>query len=284
MSAAEPRRRPVPGAGTGLRCDGVRFGHAPGAVPLLRGLTFSLRPGELVALLGPNGSGKSTLCLLLAGVMAPQVGSVTLDGRPVAACHATDIQLVQQSLDDQVVAPTVQEDAAFGPESLGLDAREVGRRVESALARVGLPGYGDRTVETLSGGELARLAVAGALAAGPRYLILDEPTAHLDPPTADRLLSVLRRLAGSGLGVLLVTHRPEEGRHADRVAVLRDGAIVREGPPAEVLYDAALLAGCGLRMPPAADLVRQLRSRGVMVPGAPLSPEELAEALCRCYA
>lgn len=262
MSAAERAGAPK----RALRCEGVRFAYPGAAEPLLRDLTFSLRPGELVALLGANGSGKSTLCLLLAGLLPPQAGAVTLDGRQaqpgLGGWDPDDVQLVQQSLDDQVVAPTVWEDATFGPACLGLPAPEAGRRAARALARAGLPGYGERAVETLSGGELARAAAAGALAVAPRYLLLDEPTAHLDPDSAARLVSLLRDLAAAGLGVLLVTHRPEEARRADRAAVLHQGRVAVCGPPHAVLGDADLLARCGLR-PPVPPLPR---------PGAGLRP------------
>ena len=267
-----------------LSCRGVRFAYAGAAAPLLADLDFDLRPGELVALLGANGSGKSTLCLLLAGLLTPQAGLVTLDGRPPAAWGPAGVQVVQQSLDDQVVAPTVREDAAFGPSCLELPADERARRTAGALAQTRLQGYEDRAVETLSGGELARAALAGALAVRPRYLLLDEPTAHLDPPSADRLAALLQGLARRGTGVLLVTHRAEEARFADRVAVLDGGRVVREGTPADVLYDVALLERCGLRPPAVVALALRLREQGTPVPGAPLSPEELAEALCRCCA
>jgi energy-coupling factor transporter ATP-binding protein EcfA2 len=256
----------------------VRYPGAVGAA--LAGASIAIAPGEMVALAGENGCGKSTLCHVLAGALAPDGGTITLDGTALEGPAPARTQLLQQAVEDQVVAPVVRDDVAFGAECLGLPPAEVNTRVREALAAVGLAGFERREVTTLSGGELARLALAGALAVRPAYLIGDEPTAQLDPASADRFIALLRARAQAGAGVLLVTHRIEEARHADRLVLMRAGRIVAEGVPRTLLYDEEALRACGLETPPVVRLVRAWQGAGRMIEGSPLDAVELAEAAC----
>jgi energy-coupling factor transport system ATP-binding protein len=254
----------------------VRFNDARSAA--LDDISLVLNPGEFVALAGANGSGKSTLLRTLAGALTPDHGRILLDARDLIAPAPAAIQFVQQNVEDHIVAPVVRDDVAFGPECLGLADDEVARRVAEALATIGLQGFEDRAVETLSGGELTRLALAGALAMRPSYLLVDEPTAHLDPLSANRIVDLLRRLADGGMGVLLVSHRLEEARGACRLLLMHDGRLVAEGSPRELLYDRARLGDAGLAPPPIVDLVEDWRAAGRSVTGAPLDLDELLAA------
>ncbi|MEX2598638.1 MAG: ATP-binding cassette domain-containing protein [Dehalococcoidia bacterium] len=220
--------------------------HPGAAYPVLSNVSLGLERGETVAILGANGSGKSTLCFVLAGALAPDSGAVSSEGRSPAEWAFREVQLVQQSADDQIVAPLVFDDIAFGVRNLGLDEDAVEARVTESLRAVGMDGFSNAAVSQLSGGERCRLALAGALAVAPDFLILDETTAHLDQTTASDLLSLVRRKVDAGMGALFVTHRLREAEHADRVLVLHEGAIVCEGIAGEVLGDHGLLVQYGL--------------------------------------
>lgn len=263
----------------GLRCQGVTFAHPDASEPVLRSVTLEVRPGELVALLGGNGSGKTTLCLLLAGLIEADEGLVTLDGRAPNDWRIEDLQMVQQSASDQIVAAEVGEDAGFGVRNAGQGEDVVARRVGEVLQRVGLADRADDAVEHLSGGETERLALGGAMAVAPAYLLADEPTAHLDPVASGQVCAHLRDHAGSGAGVLMVTHRAEEAFFADRVVVLSQGQVVHQGPPTEVLYETDRLRAWDLAIPPLVTLVSELRALGVPVSGDPPSLAALLETL-----
>ncbi len=261
-----------------LEAQSLTVRYPDQAQPAVDDVSLSLQPGELIAIAGANGCGKSTLCRTLAGAVSPDAGAVLVDGTRLRAPRPTTIQFVQQSIEDHIVAPVVRDDVAFGPECLGLPDAEVAARVAAALATVGLEGFEEREVATLSGGELARLALAGALAMQPRYLLLDEPTAHLDPRSADDLVALVRGTADEGAGVLFVSHRLEETRHADRLILMASGRIVADGTPRELLYRPGLLETVGLARPPVITLVERWRADGPHVEGAPLSIDEFLAA------
>lgn len=263
----------------GLSVRGLSVRYSAASSAAIDSVDLELRPGEMLAVLGGNGSGKSTLVLATAGALARVSGHVVLDGREMTGPAPAAIQVLCQSLEDQVVAPVVRDDVAFAPQVMGLPPDEVDRRTRSALTAVGLEGYDPRDVQTLSGGELARLALAGALAAGARYLLADEVTAHLDPSSADDILRLLRSVCESGVGVLLITHRLEEARYAERALMLHQGRARRVGAPRELLYDEELLSACGLKPPPIVSVARARGGRSVME-RAPLSVDELVEAMC----
>ena len=252
----------------------------------LQGVSLDVCPGETVAVLGANGSGKSTLAQLANGLLLPETGTVTVDGFDTAdGAHTRRIRervsIVLQHPDDQIVATAVEDDVAFGPENLGLERAEIRRRVDEALAAVGLTGLERREPHLLSGGQKQRLAIAGALAMQPEYLVLDEPTSMLDPEGRRDVAAVIERLGCLGKGILLVTHDLAEAVRADRVVVLDHGAIVYSGGAAQLTECAELLSACGLEIPPFALLTARLRELGVsFAPGLP-DPEGLADSLCR---
>jgi energy-coupling factor transport system ATP-binding protein len=271
-----------------IRFESVSYsypGH-PGSVPALRDVTLEIDERELVAVLGANGSGKSTLALLANGLLAPSSGFVSVDGIDTRdEARAFDIRarvgLVLQNPDNQIVATTVEEDVAFGPENLGMPRGEIRARVDRAVAAVGLEGLERREPHLLSGGQKQRLAIAGVLALDPRYLILDEPASMLDAVGRREFKAVLGRLRSEGRGIVLITHDLAAVAGADRVVVLVEGAIVFDGGLGELLRQPLQLSGWGLSLPPVAVLAEELRSRGVPVPVDAITPGAVAEALWR---
>lgn len=237
---------------------------------------FEVAPGELVAVAGANGSGKSTLARLLAGLIRPTEGQVSVDGGRLEEAPGA-VGLVFQDPDAGLVAATVEEDVAFGPENLALPGPELARRVGEALDRLGLSGHSRREPALLSGGEKQRVAIAGALALRPRYLVLDEATAMLDREGRDSLLAVLEDLRGE-IGIVLITHQLSESLRADRLVVLSGGAPVAAGRPGEILAGGAGIREWGLVPPAFLELAWRLG-----VSPAPASPEDLAESLAGRY-
>ncbi len=220
--------------------------HAFDGVPVLSELSLSIDDGEFVVLAGANGSGKTTLLRHCNGLVTPEEGTVLVDGTPVEADligARSSVGMVFQHPRDQFVAATIGEDVAFGPENLGLDRAEIDRRVEGSLEAVNLAGRGDDRIDHLSGGEQARVAIAGALAMDPSHLVLDEPFTGLDEPARRSVLSRLESLAADGTGVVLATHdlRDVLGL-ADRVIAMADGRVVLDEPPAQALEGLADLA------------------------------------------
>jgi len=250
----------------------------------LADVTLSLSPGETVAVLGRNGSGKSTLAKLSDALLLPGTGQVLVDGMDTRDQAKTwDIRarvgIVFQNPDNQIVGTSVEEDAAFGPENLGLPREEIRRRVDEALAAVGLAGMERREPHTLSEGQKQRLAVAGVLALRPAYIVADEPTALLDHDSRAAVVGILVEQARRGVGVLHVTHDPAEALAADRVVVLERGQLAFEGTPEALFADDALLATLGLQPPPLVRLAAALRLRGAAVPVVPSDVESLVAAL-----
>ncbi|SDF28122.1 energy-coupling factor ABC transporter ATP-binding protein [Halorientalis regularis] len=206
-----------------------------GDTRVLDGLDLTIEDGEFVLLVGPNGAGKTTLVRQFNGLEDPDSGTVLVDGRPVhedLVAARTAVGMVFQDPRDQFVAATVRADVAFGPENLGLAHDEIDRRVEGALETVGMAGRGDERIDRLSGGEQARVAIAGALAMAPDHLVLDEPLASLDLPARRAVCDHLERLHDDGTGVVLVTHDLRDVSDlADRIVVLSDGRVALDGEP-----------------------------------------------------
>lgn len=270
-----------------IRLQDVTFAYGAGP-PVLEGVDLTVAPGEMVALVGPNGSGKSTLARLLNGLLLPARGRVLVGGLDTRkAADRREIRrrvgLVFQDPDSQLVASTVAEEVAFGPQNLGWPVAEIRRRVEEALVAVGLAGLEEREVHTLSGGQKQLLAVAGVLAMRPAVLVLDEPASMLDPAARGRLWEAVGRLhREAGLTVVLITHQAEEAARAGRVVVLREGRVVQEGTPQEVFAGPAGWAE-DLDLPPLAELARLLREAGLQsVPPFPQDVEEMVKGLCTC--
>jgi energy-coupling factor transport system ATP-binding protein len=270
-----------------IEIERVSFAYRTGeadAVPALRELELRIEAGQLVAIIGHNGSGKSTLVKLLTAVLYPLEGEVRIDGIPVRQENQWKIRervaVVFQDPDDQLIMNRVADDVAFGPENLGLAREEIERRVGFALGALGLEGNSGTLIEDLSPGEKQRVAIAGALAMQPHFLILDEPTSLLPAPVAVRLISTIKDLnRREGMGVLHVTHSMSEAVLFDRVVVLDEGRLVMDGAPAEVFRRGDELREVGLDVPLAASLAHRLRSRGVPIEGDILDPADLRAAL-----
>lgn len=266
---------------------GFSYGREQDMRHALTDVSLSVAPGELVAVVGANGSGKSTLARLSNGLLAADSGAVTVDGVDAGShAHARDVRtrvaVVFQRPDDQIVATSVEDDVAFGPENLGLDRAEIRRRVDSAIAAVDLVGLERAEPHLLSGGQKQRVAIAGALAMGATYLVLDEPTSMLDPAGRREVTAVVEALRDAGHGVLLITHDLAEAASAQRVMVLDAGAVAFTGPIDELIGLAdERLEEWGLELPPAARLARALRERGREIPVGAMDPRDIAEALCR---
>ena len=234
-----------------LEVRGLCFAYEAGR-PVLDGADLALHAGRRVAVLGPNGGGKTTLFRLLAGALAPGSGEVLLDGEPVRrnrrglTALRTQVQLVLQDPDDQLFSASVGQDVSFGPVNMGLPADEVRARVDAALVALGITGLADRPTHMLSFGQKKRVAIAGAVAMAPRLLVLDEPTAGLDPAGVEELLDTLAGLHSAGTTPVLSTHDVDLAhRFADEVSVVVDGRVVT-GETSAVLGDAALLRAARL--------------------------------------
>ncbi|MFF0359469.1 energy-coupling factor ABC transporter ATP-binding protein [Streptomyces fungicidicus] len=265
---------------------GASFAYEDGP-PVLSGLDFEVREGRALALLGRNGSGKTTLMRLLSGGLRPRKGELTVEGRAVRydrkglTALRTTVQLVVQDPDDQLFAASVDQDVSFGPLNLGLPDPEVRARVAESLAALDITALADRPTHLLSYGQRKRTAIAGAVAMRPRVLILDEPTAGLDPDGQERLLATLDGLRRNGTTVVMATHDVDLAlRWADDAALLTPSGV-STGPVAGMLARTELLAAAGLRLPWGLTVARLLRSHGLLADGdpGPRTPEELAAVL-----
>jgi energy-coupling factor transport system ATP-binding protein len=267
--------------------EDVTLRYRPDAAPALDAVSFTVAPGELVAIVGANGSGKSTLARLCDGLLTPTGGRVLVDGIDTAMesdvwdVRAT-VGMVFQDPDDQIVGTVVEEDCAFGPENLGLAPDAIIARVREALATAGLTGLERREPHLLSEGQKQRLAIAGALAMRPRYLVFDEPTAMLDPVGRRSVIAAMERLARvEGHGVLLVSHDVADVVRADRVIALASGRIAFDGTPELLFSDPAMLASCGLALGGAGRLAGRLRQLGYEIPAVAVDAESVVGALWR---
>ncbi|MFS8197944.1 energy-coupling factor ABC transporter ATP-binding protein [Streptomyces sp. CWNU-52B] len=267
---------------------GASYAYEDGPT-VLSGLDFEVRAGRALALLGRNGSGKTTLMRLLSGGLRPRAGQLTVEGRPVRydrkglTLLRTTVQLVVQDPDDQLFAASVGQDVSFGPLNLGLPDTEVRARVAEALAALDITALADRPTHLLSYGQRKRTAIAGAVAMRPRVLILDEPTAGLDPDGQERLLSTLGGLRESGTTVVMATHDVDLAlRWADDAALLTPSGAVT-GPAAVTLARTELLEQAGLRLPWGIAVAELLRTQGLLTdPGAgPQTADELAALTSR---
>jgi len=255
----------------------------------LQGASFTLAAGEIVGVMGHTGSGKSTLVQHFNGLLRPHGGTVRVFGTDLGDRHADPrplrrrVGLVFQFPEQQLFDPTVGDDIAFGPRKLGFDRTEVRRRVTAAMAAVGLPfeTFKDRYTFGLSGGEMRKVAVAGVLALEPEVLVLDEPTAGLDPRGRRDLLNVLRALHDErGTGLVFVSHNMDEvAELVSRVDVLADGRTVLSGPVREVFREGDRLRQLGLGVPAATELAGALRDRGVALSGDVLTIDDAVEAM-----
>lgn len=268
-----------------LRAQGVVFSYPTGGLALDR-VGFRLVGGEFVALLASNGSGKTTLLKVLVGLLKPQEGAVLLWGRDVAAMKQGDIYrqvgLVLQNPTDQLFAATVEEDVAFGPRNLGLSEAQVEERLTESLSLVSALHLRKRAIHHISFGEQKRVAIAGVLAMGPAIILLDEPSAGLDPAGEAEIMRVLSRLNKErGITVLLATHSVDMlPLFADRIYVLNRGAVLHQGPPEVIFRDDEILKKAHLRLPYISGLLYELKKYdGVPIDGLPLTIGEAREKL-----
>ncbi len=248
---------------------GLDFSY-PDGTPALRGVDFRAARGEFVGLLASNGSGKTTLLKILCGSLKPASERVTFCGKPLSSYPKNElfrrIGMVFQNPADQLFASTLAEDVAFGPANMGLGSKEIGERVNSALAAVGLEGLGERPIRSLSFGQAKRACIAGLLAMGHEVLLLDEPTAGLDPMGEYRIMDLLMSLnREKGITMVMSTHNVDMvPLFIDRLYILSKGKVAREGTPSEVFRASSQLKGVKLRLPQMAELIEKLKDEDSM--------------------
>lgn len=252
----------------------------------LSDVTCTIPKGSFTAIIGTNGSGKSTLARHLNALYLPTAGEVIVEGMKTSDMeHIWDIRqkvgMVFQNPDNQLVAAIVEEDVAFGPENMGVPADEIRKRVDYALEKVGMSAYRTHSPAMLSGGQKQRIAIAGVLAMHPDCIVLDEPTAMLDPLGRKEVMDTIHELNRSeGITIVLITHFMEEAVTADHVLVVDRTKLQMQGTAREVFSQADKLTAMGLDVPVAADLAHGLRKKGYEIPEDCMTDEELGEALC----
>lgn len=244
-------------------------------------MDLDIQEGDFVAILGHNGSGKSTFAKHVNGILLPTDGTVWISGMNTAdESHLWDVRktagMVFQNPDNQIIGNVVEEDVGFGPENLGVPTDEIWKRVDESLEAVGMTAYRMQSPNKLSGGQKQRVAIAGVMAMKPKCIILDEPTAMLDPNGRQEVIHTIRELnRREGITVLLITHYMEEVIHADRVIVMDDGKIVMDGTPREIFSRVRELKAYRLDVPQVTELAFELKEAGVDLPDGILSREEL---------
>ena len=259
-------------------------------VRALDDVSLSIGRGEFVAIIGTNGSGKSTLAKHFNVLLQPTEGTVTVCGfNTLEDEHIWNIRqhvgMVFQNPDNQIVAAVVEEDVAFGPENLGVPSAEIRKRVDDALAAVNMTEYAEHGPHLLSGGQKQRIAIAGVLAMKPDCIVLDEPTAMLDPKGRLEVLETIHRLnKEEGITIVIITHFMEEAVTADRVVVMKNGVKLQEGTPREIFTQVDTLKDLGLDVPVAAEVASKLIQKGVDIPNDIITNDELGDALTTYYA
>ena len=260
------------------------------SLPVLEHLNLGIEEGSFVAVLGHNGCGKSTLAKLLNAILLPQSGQVLVYGLDTAdESRLLDIRrtvgMVFQNPDNQIVANVVEEDVAFAPENLGVDPVEIRRRVDNALRQVGMYDYREHAPHLLSGGQKQRVAIAGIIAMQPRCIVLDEPTAMLDPRGRREVMETILRLnREQGVTVVLITHHMDEAAQAGRVIAMSEGRVIADGTPKEVFSQVELLRSVSLSVPETTELLYELNQEGYALPLDALSTEACAQALYQVLA
>ena len=272
-----------------IKTEKLVYTYEGAETPTLRGLDLEIEEGTFVAVLGHNGSGKSTLAKHLNGILIPTSGRVLVDGMDTAeeqnlmAVRHT-VGMVFQNPDNQIVANVVEDDVAFGPENLGIEPKEIRRRVDDALTSVQMYEYRNHAPHLLSGGQKQRVAIAGILAMKPRCIVLDEPTAMLDPVGRGEVLDTITRLnRQEGITVILVTHHMEECIGADRLLVMSQGSILMDGSPKELFPRVEEMEAAHLGVPDTTRLMYALNREGYHLPLEAITTEECAQALLRAF-
>ncbi len=271
-----------------IQTQDLRFSYASAegeSTVVLDGIDLSIAPGSFVAVLGHNGSGKSTLAKHFNAILLPSGGKVYVEGMDTAQESALleirrAVGMVFQNPDNQIVANVVEEDVAFAPENLGIPSPEIRQRVDEALAMVGMSEYATHAPHLLSGGQKQRVAIAGVIAMRPRCIVMDEPTAMLDPVGRREVIETVRSLNRTyGISIVLITHHMDEAAQAQRLLVMSEGRVVLDGPPEEVFPHVEELKAIGLDVPDTVELCWTLRKAGCDVPLDRLSDDACAQAL-----
>lgn len=277
-----------------IKIENLNFAYGSGdqlSRPILKNINLSVEKGSFVAVLGHNGSGKSTLAKLLNMIESPVSGKITIGGMDITDPEMTEdmmieirrkIGMVFQDPDDQLVATIVEEDVAFGPENLGIEPKEIRRRVDEALKTVGMEQYATHAPHQLSGGQKQRIAIAGIIAMMPECIIFDESTAMLDPTgRKDVMDTILRLNKEHGITVMTITHNMEEAVYADRVIVINEGEIVLDGTPKEVFGNVEKLHSFGLDVPQVTELFYELNLNKCRLPSDVMTEKEGADVIAR---
>ena len=254
-------------------------------IQVFHDLSFTVEKGSFVAVLGANGCGKSTLAKHFNAILLPTGGKVYVSG--IDTSNEDRLMLVRRTVgmvfqnpDNQIVSNVVEEDVAFGPENLGVASPEIRSRVDKALHQVGMYEYRKHSPSLLSGGQKQRIAIAGVIAMEPRFIVLDEPTAMLDPRGRQEVIQTIERLnKEKGITVVLITHHMDEAARCQRIVVLDKGKIAADGEPGEVFSQVELLHSIGLAAPDTVELCCELNKRGWHLPLDKLDPEECAQVL-----
>ena len=253
----------------------------------LKGVSLDIKEGDFVAILGHNGSGKSTFAKLMNGILLPTDGTVYISKmRTDDEEHLWDVRktagMVFQNPDNQIIGNVVEEDVGFGPENIGVPTEEIWKRVDESLKAVGMTMYRKQSPNHLSGGQKQRVAIAGVVAMEPKCIIMDEPTAMLDPNGRKEVLNTVHRLnRQKGVTVILITHYMEEVIDADYVFVMDDGHVVMQGMPRDIFSQVDTLLEYGLDVPQITRLAWELKQEGLPLPDGILSRQELVEAICQ---
>ncbi len=252
----------------------------------LKNVNIKIKKGEKIAIMGPNGAGKSTLFSHFNGLSEPTSGHVEIEGEKIVFEREEllkvrqKVGIVFQDPNDQLFAPTVKEDVAFGPMNLGLDYEEVERRIGEALEMVGMTGFEEKTPHHLSGGQQKRVAIAGIIAMRPDIMILDEPTAGLDPEGVDKVLNILNNLNKEGMSIVISSHDIEMVNHfADKIFVLYDGEIIAEGDRHQIFSDKELLKKAHLKAPVTTEILHKLKENGWDVDTEKISIDETVDEI-----
>ena len=263
----------------------VHYTYPGDELESLCGVDLEIEQGEFVAVLGHNGSGKSTLAKHMNAILVPDEGKVVIDG--IDSSEEDDVYqirrrvgMVFQNPDNQIVANVVEDDVAFAPENLGVPSAEIRERVDAALKQVGMYEYRTHAPHLLSGGQKQRVAIAGVIAMQPKIIVLDEPTAMLDPQGREEVLSTVTKLCREkGMTVVLITHHMDECVGADKLVIMSNGYIKAVGTPAEIFSDVEMMAREGLAVPETTKLLYELNSMGFALPLGELDEESCAAAI-----
>ena len=264
-------------------------GEVDGYTRAVDAVDIDIKQGDMIAIVGPNGSGKSTLAKHMNAILYPTEGTIFVDGKDTSdAANLWDIRstagMVFQNPENQIIGTVVEEDVGFGPENMGVPTDEIWERVESALGSVGMYKYRKSAPGKLSGGQKQRVAIAGILAMKPKCILLDEPTAMLDPAGRREVIDAITSLnKNAGITVILITHYMEEVIGADKVYVMNEGRIEMQGTPKEIFANVGRLRELRLEVPKAAELAYELRKSGVNIPTDVITKEELVDSICRLY-